>query len=202
MAVASLIIAIIAILIALGSVAYTRRQALANEALTTLEKARRHDDLTPELDVKCIHFSGVDVNLELELTGPTGLDRLDEVRVRIRNDRPDRGTPGPGSGLSTEQLAEVIWGPYRFNPAARDTDRLGREHGPFSLPRQEPYRLSLEPSIVPSWFTVPGMWRKQYEETPIRLEITCRREGYEPWVVLCEIFPIDPREAIARAMLR
>ena len=196
MAVASLIIAIIAILIALGSVAYTRRQTVASERLTAIEVLRRHEDLTPDLDIRCTHFDGGDVTLELELTGPAGLDRLDEVCVRIRNDRPDRTTSRAGNGLSTEQLADAIWGPYRLNPGVRDTDRLGREHGPFSLPRQEPYKLSLEPTMVPSWYTVPGMWRKQYEGTPIRLEITCRRDGYQPWVALPEITPIDPLATI------
>ena len=192
MAVASLIIAIIAILIALGSVAYSRRQTVATERLTAIEVTRRHEDLTPDLDIRCNHFEGGDLIVELELTGQAGLDRLDEVRVRIRNDRPYRTTPRPGNGLSAEQLADAIWGPYRFSPDVRDTDRLGREHGPFSLPKQEPYKLSLEPSLVPSWFTVPDMWRRQYEGTPIRLEITCRRDGYEPWVVPFEITPVDP----------
>jgi len=196
MAIASLIIAIIAILIALGSVAYTRRQTVASERLTAIEVLRRHEDLTPELDIRCTYFAGGDVTLELELIGPTGLDRLDEVRVRIRNDRPDRTTPRPGNGLTAEQLADAIWGPYRLKPEVRDTDRLGREHGPFILPRQEPYKLSLEPSTVPSWFTVPEMWRRDFEGAPIRLEITCRREGYEPWVLLREITPIDPVKTV------
>jgi hypothetical protein len=116
--------------------------------------------------------------------------------VRIRNDRPDRTTPRPGNGLTAEQLADAIWGPYRLKPEVRHTDRLGREHGPFILPRQEPYKLSLEPSTVPSWFTVPEMWRRDFEGAPIRLEITCRREGYEPWVLLREITPIDPVKTV------
>jgi hypothetical protein len=73
MAIASLIIAIIAILIAMGSVAYTRRQTVASERLTAIEVLRRHEDLTPELDIRCTYFAGGDVTLELELIGPRAL---------------------------------------------------------------------------------------------------------------------------------
>ena len=59
--------------------------------------------------------------MTLELTGPAGLDRLDEVTVRIRDDIPDRSAR-PGNGLSAEQVAAVIWGPYRFAAGVRDTD--------------------------------------------------------------------------------
>ena len=30
-------------------------------------------------------------------------------------------------------------------------------------------------------------WRRQTEDQPIRLRITCRREGYEPWILPYEV---------------
>jgi hypothetical protein len=155
--------------------------------------ARRHEDLTPDLDIRCAEINGGKAILEVELTGPAGLDRLDEVRVRIRNDRRDRTIPN-SNGLSAEQLADAIFGPYRLQLAPA-IDRVGREMA-FSLPKQEPRRLFLEESMVPSWYTVPELWRRQFEGTPIRLELTCRRDGYEPWVVLREITPVDPAKQI------
>jgi hypothetical protein len=95
----------------------------------------------------------------------------------------------PGGGLSAEQVAAAIWGPFRLNPGVRDTDSTGRQHGPFPLPKNEPYKLSLERSMVPSWWTAPDLWRKQYDGKPIRLEVTCRRDGYEPWTLLPEVLP-------------
>jgi hypothetical protein len=184
MAAASVIIAVVALIIALASAAYTRRQAVAAEGATAIENQRRHGELTPEIAVTCEERPGSRLaDMTLELTGPDGLDRLDEVTVRIRDDIPDR-KPSPGSQLTQDQISEVIWGPYRFNTGQRDTGQHGRSHGPFSLPRHEPYPLSLEQSIPPSW-TGPS-WRTQYEDKPVRLEITCRREGHTPWVLRCE----------------
>ncbi len=184
MAVASFVLAIVAIIIALASAGYTRRQAVASESVTAIEAKRLHVDLTPELAITCTAPPGTDIrqaDMTLELTGPAGLDELDEVTVRIRDDMPDR-KPRPGSQLTQEQISEVIWGPYRLNPAVRGTDSLGRKHGPFRLPKREPYPLPLEQSMAPSW-TSPDQWRDQYQGKPVRLEITCHREGHEPWIL-------------------
>jgi hypothetical protein len=104
-------------------------------------------------------------------------------------------TSAPESGHNADQMAAVIWGPCRFNPGLQDTDPLGREHGPFSLLPHEPYALSLESSAAPSWWTDLSLWRRRYEGKPIRLEVTCRCDSYEPWVVLREIVPVDPSVA-------
>jgi hypothetical protein len=195
MVLASFIVAIIALLAAAASTLYTRRlsidtrrQATAAESATAIERRRLHDELTPELAITCTApvSSGVRrADMTVELAGPAGLDGLDAVTVRIRDDMPDR-KPRPGSQLTQEQIAEVIWGPYRLNPAVRDTDSLGREHGLFRLPKHEPYPLPLEQSMAPSW-TSPDSWRQQYLGKPIRVEITCRRAGHEPWILRREV---------------
>ena len=185
MARAALIVAIVAALIALASAAYTRRQAVATEAAAAIEGKHLHDDLTPQLAVTCTERPGTRwADMTVELTGPAGLDGLDEVTIRIRDDMPDR-KPRPGSDLTQEQISEVIWGPYRLNPGVRDTDPNGRAHGPFGLPEHEPYPLQLEQTTAPPWAT-PAFWRDQYEGKPVRLEITCRRAGQEPWVLRLE----------------
>ena len=140
MALAALIVAIVAALIALASAAYTRRQAVATEAAAAIEGKRLDDDLAPQLAVTCTERPGTRrADMTVELTGPAGLDGLDEVTIRIRDDMPDR-KPRPGSDLTQEQISEVIWGPYRLNPGVRDTDPTGRAHGPFGLPEHEPIR--------------------------------------------------------------
>ena len=182
MALAALIVAIVAALIALASAAYTRRQAVATEAAAAIEGKRLHDDLTPQLSVTCTERPGTRwADMTVELTGPPGLDVLDVVTIRIRDDIPDR-KPRLGSELTQEQISEVIWGPYRLNPGMRDTESNGRAHGPFRLPKHEPYPVQLEQAIAPSW-TTPKFWRDQYEGKPVRLEITCCRAGHEPWTL-------------------
>jgi hypothetical protein len=193
MALASLIIAVTAILIALASAEYTRRQAAAAELVAKIETARRHEDLTPELYVRRGQRSDDMVILALELRGPVELGRLDEVRVRIRDDHPGRAS-APVLSLSTKQRKAAIWGPCRFNPGVLGTDPLGREHGPFGLSRREPYLLSLEQSVTPTWHGDPALWRRQVNNGPVRLEVTCRREGYAPWVLLGEIDPQEGNE--------
>jgi hypothetical protein len=122
--------------------------------------------------------------MTVELTEPAGLDGLDEVVIRIRDDIPDR-KPTPGSDLTQGQVSVVIWGPYRLNPGTRDNDSAGRAHGPFKLPKHEPYPVQLEHTAAPPW-TTPSFWRSHYEDQPVRLEITCRRSGHEPWILRLE----------------
>ena len=176
MAVASLILAIIAILVAGASAAYTRRQATEQARVASIEQDRRHDELTPEFKITCEapDHDGNRAELTLELTGPAGLTEFDEVTVRIRDDIPGR-KPGVGSQLTQEQFSAVIWGPYRIVTGLRDTDANGRAHGQFRLLKNEPYPIPLERSLLPSWMDDPKRWRQQYEGKPVRLELICQR---------------------------
>lgn len=194
MEIASFVLAVIAVVVAGLSANYSRRQAAsAREQVAeakkvgAIEHGRFHSGLTPKIELTCKarDKSGTQAVLTLELTGPAGLDRLDEVRVRIRDDQPRQPTPG---SLQTEQhWDEVIWGPYRIKSGLRDTDPFGREHGPFPLPKNEPYPIPLEHSFAPPWQQDWQSWRDQYQNAPVRLEMTCVREGQEPWVLTDEI---------------
>lgn len=42
-----------AVLIALGSVVYGRRQAIASDQVAAIENKRHHHDLTPQLVIRC-----------------------------------------------------------------------------------------------------------------------------------------------------
>jgi hypothetical protein len=131
-------------------------------------------------------------DMTAELTGPAGLGRLDEVTIRIRDYIPKDYKPYLDFDLTQEQFSQVIWSPYRFYPGVQRTDPDGRAHGPFGLPKREPYTVLLEPTIAPSCIT-SSYW-SWYEGKPVRLEITCRRAGYEPWILLLEVKPdSEPR---------
>lgn len=186
MVIASFMVAVVAVVIALASVRYTRAQAMEARKATTIEQKRWHADRTPELAVTCGRDQGDSVDVTVELTGPASLDRLDEVMVRVRDDIPGR-KPGMGSQLTEQQISEVIWGPYRIRPGLAKTERNGRSHGPFALLKHEPYPIPMERTVAPSWNG--SRWREQYEDKPIRLEFTCVREGDDPWVLQTEVRP-------------
>ena len=187
MAIAAFIIVVVVIGHAVACVVYSRRRA-------AIESRRLHDALTPELAITCDARPGADsrrVDMTLKLIGPAGLDRLDEVTVCIRDDIPDRKST-LGSQLTQGQISEVIWGPYRLDPGVPGTESYGRAHGPFRLPKHELYRIQLEQTMTPAW-TVPSFWKKRYGGMPVRLELTCRRKGHEPWILQREVLgPENP----------
>jgi hypothetical protein len=195
MEIASLLLSLFAVLLAGASAFYTRRQAnyarrQADEAakVTVIEQGRLHTELTPQITLvgKARDAEGKSAEVVLELTGPDGLDRLDRVQVRIRDDMPRK--PSPAGVLQvTEHWDEVIWGPYRIKSGLRDTDSYRRTHGPFPLPKNEPYPVPLEESFAPPWQTDWQSWRDQYRGAPVRLEITCFRDPHGPWVLTREI---------------
>ncbi len=156
MAVASLIIAVVALIVALASAAYTRRQAVASEGVTAIEDQRRHDELMPELVITCEERAGSRMaDMTVELTGPAGLDRLDEVTIRIRDDIPDR-KPSPGSQLTQDQISEVVWGPYRFNPGQWGTG--GARARPRAVPAAQARAVPRQPGAEhPAVMGRPGL---------------------------------------------
>jgi hypothetical protein len=182
----AIFVSVVGVLVSLASVRYTRQQAAEASATRAIGEKSQHDRLTPELKFTCSRHGSEGADITVELAGPAGLDRLDEVTVRVRDDIPDR-KPTPGTSLTQKQISEVIWGPYRIRLGLRDTDQNGRAHGPFLLPKNEPYPLPMEHSIAPSW--AGADWHGQYVGTPIRLEFTCKRAGDEPWVIPIELEP-------------
>ncbi|NKE56309.1 hypothetical protein FXN61_05500 [Lentzea sp. PSKA42] len=155
-----------------------------NEAL---EQQRRHDELTPQFDITYRRSGSSDVvTLCLAFVGPLGLDRLDSVEVAVRNDRPDRRpvTAGPPTA---EDIASVIWSPYRLRPGVDRADRMGRCTPAVPLDRGEVLYRTLELSLTPHWVPSQDFWRQQYADQPVRLTLTCTRKDHSPWVLPMEI---------------
>lgn len=164
-----------------------KRSADAAQDMASADQARRHDELTPHLRISGAGRSpGSDrVVLTVRLDGPPGLDRLDEIALRIRDDQP-RQPVTPGEPRQ-EQIDNTIWGPYRFVPGADGAGPLGREVAAFALTRGESRPFELEPSPPPPWYSSTGDWSQQYAEQPIRLEAMCRCEGGQSWRITKEI---------------
>src|SRR5271166_6478161 len=121
--------AVVATVIALASARYTRRQAEAAERSSAIEATRLHAELTPELSIKIMlpeSAMNPAASLNIKLTGPAGLDRLDAVSLRIREDRLERWPGKP---------PKKIYGPYTFVSSSTFSDEAAREYGPFVLPK-------------------------------------------------------------------
>ena len=148
-------------------------------------------ELSPRFEITCYRATtGNRADLRLTFTGPSALDRLDGVTVTVRDDRTNRTSVTMG-GPSDEELARVVWGPYRFVPGVNGADALGKAIPNFSLDRQETARLALEESLAPRWVSDHSFWRQQYADHPLRLMIICTRAGHKPWNVIVDV-PIEP----------
>jgi len=122
----------IAAIAAMGSWWAAVKSNAAAHSLLAIEDARRHDEMSPKLRVDARRPSGWEGHgaalLYLTLEGPSSLGRLDQVRLRILDERwKDRSGPQLGPMATEEEVAATIWGPYRFRPGVDQTsDELGR----------------------------------------------------------------------------
>lgn len=190
LAVFGLLTAIASAVAASGSWKAARRSEKAATTLAAIERERRHTELTPTFEVTCSRPSvGDNVFLDLTFTGPPGLDRLDGTAIAIRDDRANR-SPIVAGGPTAEDLASVIWGPLRFRPHVNDADELGRAIPASPLARRETRRFALEASLRPKWVDDTDYWRRRYADHPLRLTLTCTREGHVPWIIPIDV-PIE-----------
>jgi hypothetical protein len=125
-AVTSVAVSIASAVVALLARHDAKRSAQAAEEITAIEQQRRHEELTPQLhlEAECRALGSDRVRVIVKLDGPAGLDRLDRVNVRVRDER-DR-SPATIGGPTQQQITTTIWGPYRFVPGVDGADHLGR----------------------------------------------------------------------------
>lgn len=126
-------------LAAVTAVGSWRAAAKANQAaeranatadtLAQIERDRWHAELTPKLQVELTGAVGGRVELKVTLSGPPGLDRLDDLSISVRDDGDDHPVSPGMSAQETQEASHVIWGPYRF---VRDVDGASRDgkHAP------------------------------------------------------------------------
>jgi len=127
------------------------------------------------------------------LTGPAGLDSLDEVVIAILD---ESGTNhwghGYPNGVSEEDALRFVWGPWQFNTgaSAQVTDNRTTRPRPYSRADGQNWdRLSLERTRAGHWMSItPDQWQKE-RKGPVRLKITGRRGG-EEWILLRDVQPV------------
>lgn len=171
------------------------KSATATEGLTALERERRHSELTPVFqfslteDVQGVQGQG---ELSVTLVGPTGLDYLDEVTLRILDESgKDHWAHGLPGGVTQEEADAFVWGPWKFATQAGAQIADGRTSKTRTYSRVDGKnwdRLPLRSTIAGHWMgDDTGRWRREQAGKPIRLSIECRRAPYDPWFLLYEI---------------
>lgn len=160
----------------------------AATTLTKVEQGRWHAELTPTFKVSCRVTGGDRAQLRAELVGPPGLGHLDQVTVTIRDDIRDR-QPVTAGRPTAEDIAQQVWGPYRFVPTVDGADSTGRGVAPVPLLLGDWRPFSLERTRPPHWSD--DTWWQKYADQLVRLTFTCYREGYETWTVPMEV-EVDP----------
>ena len=171
-----------------------REANAAAGTLAAIERDRRRDELTPEFDITCtVRDTSTDTADMHVALRPGRLERLDEVTITILDetgaDHWARGLPG---GITQEEAEAFVWGGWEFNTGASKqvvSNRTTRVR-PYSLVTGKNWDvLSLRRTRPGHWMsaTTQEAWREQHEDRPIRLLFTCRRDGYEPWIVQRDI---------------
>jgi hypothetical protein len=209
---ASLIVAVAALLVAAVSAVFTRQQAvfarqqaMALRETASIDAKRHHDSLTPEFTATCTQMDPARTwrnpegtfwaQLWVELTGPPGLLRLDDVTVRIR----EAPRPVFEPWRQAVQGDRRTFGPFLFHPEHGSTDEGNRLYGPITLHMGEPRAFLLARKN----YKLSGSFRSAYEDKPasqwlawaaeelepIRLEITGGTTGHDLWTVRLEVMP-------------
>lgn len=175
----------------------------ASKEMADIEAARRHQELTPELDVWIEPWSPGDQDtfrLHVGLAGPIVLRGVAGLSVRIRDDRPGRARESPsfsGQVATREQVAAQVWGPLRLRPhsitSGGSVDQLGRGIVvPDGLLVGESLQFLLEKVQPPPWTISDAadaaVWWDQTVGSIVRLAFELVREDDpEPWLIPIEI---------------
>ncbi|MGW3091578.1 hypothetical protein [Streptomyces sp. NPDC001108] len=174
----------------------TAREANRTSAsLAQIERDRWHTEMTPHLRFQFTRSRG-NPELLVLFDGPAPLRRINRLELSIRDDRDRSSDPVLAGGVTAEERAKIIWGPYRFRPGIDGADESGRNAGAFHLEHGEKRRLALDPSLSPSWFTDSdpiGGWRWEQSGNPIRLWATCHVAGHKDWRLTADL-PGEPME--------
>jgi hypothetical protein len=163
------------------------------ETVAQVERERWHHELTPRFNVTVTRLGPGTGQASLMLTfeGPPALERLDAVEVSVRDDGYTHAG-GLAGGPSAQEIADTVWGPYRFRPGIDGVSRNGRDVPAASMELGDWRKLVLERTPSPSW-TDPEYWRERYDRDPVRLWVRCRRERHQPWLLTYSVPVSDPQ---------
>ncbi|MDX2757930.1 hypothetical protein [Streptomyces europaeiscabiei] len=181
---------------ALSAVAAAGAWRAAHRSTTTattvarIEQDRWHAELMPQFDITIERGEGDRATLSVRLDGPLPLRRLDEIRIEIAQSDDmsyTARTPGPPT---QDELDAQVWGPFQFTHGADGADASGKTVAPFALEVGKGRPFSIGRTRPPYWQLGDdrdARWRDQWLNKPMRLVLTCRREGFTLWTVPQEV---------------
>ena len=174
-----------------------RKSSSTADAVARIERDRWHAELTPQFDITIERGEGERATLNVRLAGPVPLRHLDQIAIRIvSSDDMDR-TPRTPAPPTLEDIEAQVWGPYQFTHGADGADENGQTVDPFRLHVGRGRPFSLERTRPPRWQQGDDRdtrWRDQWLNLPMRLVLTCSRDGFKDWVVPCDVdVPQSPR---------
>ena len=154
--------------------------------LAQIERQRRPSELTPQFEITCdVQATAAGhADLRVILRGPDTLDTLDEVTIRILDERwQDHGARVTPGGPSAEDIAKHVWGPWEFNTgaSAQVADNQTTLARPYSRKTGRDWDcFSLVPSAPPYWASgmTAQQWLRHHDGQPIRLMVSCRLGDY------------------------
>ncbi|MEU7890997.1 hypothetical protein AB0B54_36335 [Microbispora bryophytorum] len=187
-AIASAVATIAAAVAAIGSWRAAGRANRTAQQVAAIEQRREHAERTPRLTITCAAQHGDGALLTIAFAGPDQLHEL-RIRVTIRDDKPRGGSLLAG-GPTVEEVAAQIWGPYQFDPPIDGAD-THRTVPQVVLLNGDNRPLQMRKTPPPPWVTSESHWRQDYEDKPVRLELHCEHDGYEPWILRRDI-PVRP----------
>lgn len=206
MAYASLVISLLAFAAAAASALYTGRQSAAQDRAAAIESDRRHEELTPVFEASCEATGSLEDSAMLKIALTGGIDALDDVVITIQDesgvDHWGRGLP---PGITQEKAEAFVWGPWEFDVNASEQVASNRQTRPrpYSLLSGKNWGLLALAATRPgSWMTGTSTdtWRKERRQGPVRLLVTCRREGHSQWFVPLEVQPSYRKTARVRVI--
>jgi hypothetical protein len=159
--------------------------------MAAIEQDRRWEELKPRFTVFLEKSSGDCAKLHVAFV-PGRLDYLDEVRLAILDEvGHDHWTYGLPDGV-TEGEADAFVCPYEFNTDASEQVASNRWSEPrrFSHLKGNNWGSCHCGEHGPGrWMgsTTPEKWCAGQEGKPIRLQILCRREGYDFSLLLQDV---------------
>jgi hypothetical protein len=169
MVVAALVLSIVAILVAAVSAWYTRRQAVSEEAVQSIEAARRHDELHPIIVGEYVQASGTRdrqrPGVKLTNQGPLDLDRVDVQVIPAHR--------------AHEAAIEGIYDHRTGGTAPYEETGM--------LRRGESWTFE----VIPARRLIDG--QELDRGGTDRFRCICRAAGYEPWDCIVSVdFPSTP----------
>ncbi|MEV7035687.1 hypothetical protein AB0N99_36345 [Streptomyces sp. NPDC093272] len=175
---------------AAGAWLAAHRSANTADAVARIEQDRWHADLLPQFNITLGPMQGDHATLGVHLAGPLPLCRLDEIRVEIVQSDDMNYRSEIAGGRTAEETDAQVWGPLRFSHGANGADINGKTVEPFPLAVGQGHPFSVELTRPPSWIEGNDRmqrWQERWAGMPVRMVLTCRREGFKAWVVPYEV---------------